>query len=170
MSRTCGGGIQAHIAGVEVDQLLYPSAGVVEHAQQDGISATGGRTQIGLGEDLREEFLGEVANASARMSPQRNGEDLLALQQALGHFRLHIAEERVQSREAMVLRADRGMPVVAKVIEERLHQGCIDVGERQSFQGDAAHVATEAEQEREHIAVGFDGVGAQIALCSQVMR
>src|SRR5208282_1402989 len=114
---------------VEIDQLLYPSAGVVEHAQQDGISATGGCTQIGLCQDLGEEFLGEVSDALARMSPQRNGEDLLALQQPVRHFGLHIAEERVQSREAMVLRANRDMPVVAQVIQERLDQGRIDVGE-----------------------------------------
>src|SRR5271157_3942614 len=104
------------------------------------------------------------------MSPERNGEDLLALQQALRHLRLHIAEERVQSREAMVLGADRDMPVVAQVIQERLDQACVDVLERQSFQGDAAQVATVPEQEGKYIAVGLDGVGAQIALGSQVVR
>src|SRR5437867_7725340 len=48
--------IQAHIASVEVDQLLHPSAGVVEYAQQACISAARTRMRIGLGEDLREYF------------------------------------------------------------------------------------------------------------------
>lgn len=43
------------------------------------------------------------------------------------------------------------------------------MGNGQSFQRNATDVAAEPEQEREYITVGFDGMGAQIALSGQVM-
>ena len=70
----------------------------------------------------------------------------------------------------MVLRLDRSVPVLAEVIEERLHQRSVDLRERQAFQGDAALVATESQQQREHVAVGLDRVRAQISLRSHVVR
>ncbi len=64
------------------------------------------------------------------MALQGNGQDLLALKHAFRYFRLHIAEERMQRREAMVLRADRGLPVFAQMIEKCLDKGGIDLCER----------------------------------------
>ena len=103
------------------------------------------------------------------MSPQRNGQDLLALQQPLRHFRLHVAEERVQGREAVVLGTDRRLPIRSQMIEKCLYQRRIDLIQRQSFQHEAALVATEPEQQGEDIAVGLDGVCAQVALDLEVL-
>ena len=47
------------------------------------------------------------------MALQWNGQDLLALKHAFGHFRLHVTEERMHRRQAMILRTDRGLPVFA---------------------------------------------------------
>jgi hypothetical protein len=62
--------------------------------------------QIWLREDLREVLFGEIPDDRARMPPQRDGQDPLALQQVLRYFGLHIAEERVLSGETMVLRGN----------------------------------------------------------------
>ncbi len=83
------------------------------------------------------------------MSPQRNGQDSPALQQVLRHFGLHVAEERMQSGEAVVLRGDRDMPNLRQIIEEHLHKASVALRQRKSFQGDAAHVATELQQLRD---------------------
>jgi hypothetical protein len=76
----------------------------------------------------------------------------------------------VQGRKTVILRADRSVPVVGKMIQERLHKGCIDLCQRQTLKGNAPHVATEPQQQGEDIAIRLDGVGAQIALRSQIMR
>ena len=162
--------IQAHVASVQVDQLLHPGTGVVEHAQHYRIPATLGSTQIGLSENLRKVLFAEIPDTGTRLSPQRNGEDLLALQQALGHFRLYVAEECVQGRKTVILRADRNVPIIGQMIEERLHKGYVDLRERQALQRNAPHIATESEQQGEHIAIRFDGVGAQIALRGEIIR
>ena len=128
-----------------------------EQAQQDGVSAAQLRVQIRLGEDLGKVLLGEIANDGAGMAPQWDRQDLLALQKMLRHFRLYIAEKRMQGREAMVPGGDRGVPVVCEVVEERLHERRVDIGEGQAFQRHATDVA-----------VGLDGVRAQIALAGQI--
>ena len=40
------------------------------------------------------------------MSPQRESQNLLTLEQAVRHFRLHVPEERMQCSQALVLRSD----------------------------------------------------------------
>ena len=57
----------------------------------------------------------------------------------------------------------------AQVIEERLHERRVDIGDGQAFQRHATDVAAVAQQQREDVAVGLDGVRAQIALSGQVM-
>src|SRR5476651_1661146 len=121
--------------------------------------------QVRLCEKLCKIFLGEVTDAGARLAPQRNREDLLTLQQALGYFRLYVAEERVQCREAMILCADRNVPVVGQVIKECLDQAYVDLCQRQTLQCDSPHVTTVSQQQGEHVAIGLDRVGAQVALC-----
>jgi hypothetical protein len=123
-----------------------------------------------LSEKLCKVFPGEVTDAGARLSPQRNGEDLLALQQLLGYFRLYVAEERVQRSEAMIPRADRNVPVVSQVIKECLDQGYVDLRQRQTLQCDSPHVATESQQQGKDVALSLDRVGAQVALGSQMVR
>ena len=76
----------------------------------------------------------------------------------------------MQCRETMILRADRNVPVVGQMVQERLHKGCVDLRKRQTLQGNASYVATESQQQSEHIAIGFDGIGTQIALCGQILR
>src|SRR5690606_34738666 len=62
------------------------------------------------------------------------------------------------------------LPIRSQMIEKCLYQRRIDLIQRQSFQHEAALVATEPEQQGEDIAVGLDGVCAQVALGSQMMR
>ncbi len=126
--------------------------------------------EIGLRQNLGKVFLGEIADQLARLPTQRDGEDPLAPLQLVGCFRLHVAEERMQRREPMVPRVDRCVPVVFEVIEESLHQRHIDVLEAESFQRDAAPVATEPKEQRERVAIGPDGVRAQVPLRREVMR
>ena len=167
--RLSGPGAEADIAGAQVHQLLDTRAGIIEHTQQDGVPATRSRVQIRLGEDFGEVLLGEIANDWACMASQGNGQDLLALEKMVRHFRLHIAEKRMQRRETMVPGGDRGVPVVAQVIKKRLHERRVDIGDGQTFQRHAPDVAAVAQKQCEDVAVGLDGIGAQIALSGQVM-
>jgi hypothetical protein len=104
------------------------------------------------------------------VAPQRHCHDPLALQHPLWHLRLHVAEERVQHGQPLVQGADRAVPLLRQVIEEGLHEAYVDVGQGQALDGNAATVASEAQQQREHIAVGLDRVRAQVALAGQVAR
>src|SRR6201997_1108656 len=58
--------IQAHVASVQVDQLLHPGTGIVEHAQHHCIPATLGGTQIGLRENLRKVLFAEIPDTGTR--------------------------------------------------------------------------------------------------------
>lgn len=93
------------------------------------------------------------------MASQRHGHDLLALQHPLRYLALDVAKERLQYDQPLVLRSDRAMPLLAQMVEEGLDERHIDVGKHQTLDGDATHIATEPQQQREHVAVGRDGVG-----------
>ena len=82
-----------------------------------------------MGVNLRKLFLGEVLDVRLRMPPQRYGQNLLALQQALRNFRLHVPEERVQRCQALVLRSGRTMPLMVKVLQKGLDERRIGIGE-----------------------------------------
>ena len=70
----------------------------------------------------------------------------------------------MQHREPLVLRPDRDAPVGFEMIEKRLHQLNIHVLEAKAFEGDAALVATEPQEQAEPVAVGVYRVRAQVAL------
>ncbi|MCG7880735.1 MAG: hypothetical protein AB2614_21260 [Candidatus Thiodiazotropha endolucinida] len=55
------------------------------------------------------------------------------------------------------------------MIKKRFDERDINVFEHESFDCDAAMVATEPQQQDEHIPVGQDGVGAQITLRCQMI-
>ena len=61
------------------------------------------------------------------------------------------------------------MPVVFEVVEECLDQRHVDLLEAQPLESDASVVATKPQQQRECVAVGPDGVGAQVALHGEVV-
>ena len=62
-------------------------------------------TQIRLRQDPREILFGQISDVGACVALQGKGQDLLALQHTFWDFRLHVTEERMQHREAMVLGA-----------------------------------------------------------------
>ena len=68
----------------------------------------------------------------------------------------------MQGRESVVARADRHVPVVFQVVEERLHQRNVDVLEAEAFRRDPASVAAEPQEQREGVAVGPDRVRAEV--------
>ena len=61
------------------------------------------------------------------------------------------------------------MPVVFEVVEECLDQRHVDLLEAQPLESDGSVVATKPQQQRECVAVGPDGVGAQVALHGEVV-
>ena len=148
--------VQPHVTDGEVDQFLDAGTGVVEHAQQHGISAPVAAVQVRLCQDRGEVFFGQVADELAWLATQRDRQDLLALQQVLWCFRLNVAEERMQDCEPVVLRADRYLAVVFEMVEECLDHRDVDLLDTQSFQRDPALVAAEPKEQREGIAVGTD--------------
>src|SRR5690606_7010337 len=81
-----GGRIEADIAGAEVDQLLYACTGIVEDAQQYRVPSPGTGPQIRLCKDRSQLRFAEITDRWVSMSPQWNGQDLLALQQPIGHL------------------------------------------------------------------------------------
>ena len=70
----------------------------------------------------------------------------------------------MQHGEALVLRPNGDAPVGLKVIKKRLHQLYIDVLQAKPFEGDAALVAAEPQEQAEPVSVGMDRVRAQVAL------
>ena len=72
--------IEADITDGQVDHFLHACAGIIEDTEQNRIAATGAGSQVGLREDRGQLFFGEIIDRRARMSPQRNRQDLLALQ------------------------------------------------------------------------------------------
>jgi hypothetical protein len=78
------------------------------------------------------------------VSPLGNGEDFLALKQALWLFGLNISEECVQGRKAMVSCTGRRAPFSFQVIQECFHQRNVDLFEAQSFRRDSLDIAAES--------------------------
>jgi hypothetical protein len=71
---------------------------------------------------LRELVLGKVLDGGLAMFPQRNCKDPLALQKAIRCLGLYVPEKGVQRGQSLVLRPQRAVPLVAKMLEERLDE------------------------------------------------
>jgi hypothetical protein len=78
------------------------------------------------------------------VSPKGNRQNLLALKHALGLFGLNVSEKAVQGSKAMVSRSGRRMPFLFQVVQERFHQGNVDLFKAQSLQGNSLDVAAKA--------------------------
>ena len=149
-------------------QFLHPGAGVEEDAQQHRIPASRWRGQVGCARMCASRSLKDSRHSTGRVasggSPESsgsatNGPDL----------RLHVPEERMQDRQALILRSDqqcRSSP--RRSIKASTNVASICASDNRSTAMPRPSRANRTQGE--HIAVGLDRVGAQIALCRQVAR
>ncbi len=161
------GWIQSHISDGKIDQFLNARSGVVEDTQQDGISSTFWGSEIRLRQNLRQFFFRKVCDGGTSVSLLGNREDFLALKHVGRFFGLNVSEECVQSGKPMVSCAGRRIPFGPQVIQECFHQRNVDLFEAEFFRRDSPHVAAESQKQSEHVAVGLDGIGAEIPLRGQ---
>ena len=75
----------------------------------------------------------------------------------------------MQGSEPVVAGSYRSMPVVLQVLEEPLHERDVELVEVQALEGHPPLVAAIPQQQRERVAVGPDGVRAQVALRREVV-
>lgn len=162
-------GSQSQISDGKIDQFLDPCSRVVEEAEQDRISSPPGRLKIRLRQNFRELLLGKVGDRGPSMPLLGNREDFLERKHVGGFLGLHISEEGMQSGQPMVSCLGRGVPACPQVIEECFHQSNIEMFKAEFFRWNSTHVPAESQKKREYIAIGFDGIGAEISLSTQVM-
>jgi hypothetical protein len=93
----------------------------------------------------------------------------LALKYVGRFLGLNISEKRVQSSEPMISSARRRFSFCLQVIQERFHQGNIDLFKPQFLWCDSPHITAESQKQRKHIAVCLNRIWAEIPLCGQVM-
>jgi hypothetical protein len=101
--------------------------------------------------------------------PKGDRKDFLTLKHALGLFRLDVSEECVKRCKSMVQCTGSRVPFLFQVIQERLHQGDIDLAEVQFLQRDPFDVTAEPQKESKYIAVRLDGVRTHTTLCSEIV-
>jgi hypothetical protein len=85
-------------------------------------------------------------------------------------FGLNVSEKRVQGSKQVISRAWRRFPLCLQVIQERFHQGNIDLFEPQFLRSDSPHITAEPQKQRKYVAVCLNRIWAEIPLCGQVMR
>ncbi len=163
-------GIQPYVSDRKIYQLLNSSPGIVEHAEQNRISAAIATAQVWLRKDRGQAFFRKILDILMRMFANGNGKYPLALKHMIGLFRLNVSEKRMQGSKTMVTGAKRTVPLLAEVIQERLDQGNINLLDLQPFQRDFPNVTAKPQKERKHITICLDGVRAGVPLRNQVMR
>lgn len=114
---------------------------------------------------------GQEVHHSTRVSFARDREDSAS---GLGEVRsqqiAQVVNEREDGGQASVATTSGVSPLGFEVRQERMHAVDIQRGQRQYRGSGTARPAKEAQKEAKGVAIGGDGVGAEVSLADEVFR
>jgi hypothetical protein len=138
--------------------------GVVEQGQQEVIALAGGRRAVDLGEEVRKLRIGQVAEHRACGLLDGNRQHPLAHDRASGVALKDVAKEAVDRGQTGIARPDGIVPVRLQVGQKPQDQLGSQVLELECGDGSMGDVTRKPQEELERVAVGGDGVPADVSL------
>jgi hypothetical protein len=126
------------VAYAQVDDLLSPGAGIIDHAQEFSAAPPHPSRAVGLGEQYRQGPKGEIGGLSVTNPLQWDRDDALALGQVLGCLRLHVPKEGTQRGEPVIASLRTPLVFVHDVVDEGKQARCVNVFEGQPLHGNIA--------------------------------
>jgi len=159
-----GGPVEENVVAAEPDRLGHARPGVVEDGEEDRVALAAPGGAIRCGEEGVDLLPGEVAEDGPVEALGGDGEDALGDGERGGVPKGGVPEERADRREAEVAGARAVAPGLLEVVEEREHDGGIEVLDRERGRGTSGALLRETQEDLEGVAVARDGLGAGAAL------
>ena len=160
-------GVKVDVVAFQTGELGDPQAGLDVEQEQNPVAAAVPGLAAGGRDQCVDLLGGEVADGGPFASPRWDRQDLADGGGVLRRLRGRVFEQRMDRGQAGVSGGASVPPLFFQVIQERAHQGGVQVGEAEPAGCLAGLVAGEGQQEAAGVAVGGDGVRAGLLLTGQ---
>ncbi|CAB3744359.1 hypothetical protein LMG27174_07164 [Paraburkholderia rhynchosiae] len=162
--------VQIDVADAYADEFGYPSAGVIEGRQHDGIALAAPRVGVGCIEQGAYFFSGEEADQRALITLHRNREHLLNRAQALWYSGRSIVQKRANGGKPKVAATDAIVAGHFEVVEELKNQWCINIAEFQAVRSPMQSLFCKLEKQPHGVSVSRYRSRAGVTLLYQAFH
>src|SRR6185436_348500 len=137
---------QDHVGSSKTDELRDPEPGLHADEQDRVVTSTQPRSAIRCSEQRLDFDASERGDEATRCALGRDRENALARGAGRGLFESDEPEERVDCCKSSIAGAGRIPPFHLELVEKRVDEGCVDVGEQEVGRRLVQTLASESEQ------------------------